>query len=133
MKITEKVNLFNKGEAVFDRSDKITVTTQNDGLHCVKWSIRYWHMDAAARYSRNGQTVLCANGKSRITRNRARLVLLPYDIVIDSKGVFYRDNVPIAVDLLYFDVNENHEINVTDKSFIWAREEAYKLLHETKE
>ena len=84
--------------------------------------MRYMCMDIVALYTRSGHKVLCANGKSRVTRNRARLVLLPYDIVIDNKGVFYRDNTPIADGILYFDINENHELNIADKPDTWVSE-----------
>lgn len=132
MNINEKVSLFNKGEAVIDRNDKITVSTQNDGLHCVKWSMRYMCMDIVALYTRNGQSVLCANGKAQITRLRAQKVLAPYGIAVDNKGVFYRDGVPIADEILYFDVNKNRAINVYGKSYTVAGEEAYELLHGEK-
>lgn len=132
MNIDEKVNLFNRWEAVIDREDKITVATQDDGLQYVKWSMRYVYVDIVALYTRNGQKVLCAVGKLRITRNRARKVLAPYGVTIDNKGVFYQDGTPIAEDILYFDTNKNRAINVYGKPYTVAREEACKLLYGEK-
>ena len=111
MNIKDKVALFEKGEAITDIHDRITVSDNDDGLRCVKWSMRFMRVDVVARYTRNGRMVLCANGKLRVTRNRARPILAPYGITIDSKGTFYLNNVPIATERVYYVVGINGTVH----------------------
>lgn len=128
MNIKSKVALFNKGEAITDTHDRITIADNADGLHYVKWSIRFMQVDAVARYTRNGKTVLCTNSKLRVTRNRARPILAPYGITIDSKGTFYRGRVPVSCGRLFCILDADGNIDQIIPPDIWVEEKLYKYL-----
>ena len=129
MNIKNKVASFNKGETITDTNDRITVSDNDDGLHCVKWSMRFMHVDAVIRYTRNGKTVLCSNGKLRVTRNRARPILAPYGITIDNKGVFYRGRVPIDIGWLFCVLDADGKIDRIIYSGFGAEEKIRNCLY----